>query len=218
MAREEQFGETLGEFIQSSSACRCGRGACASMLAIVLADGGRPRRRRQGWSWPRWGGRRSSTCSRMKPVDDVLERLVRQPTEAASVVPMAGRVGGQPDQGRLGTTSWSRPRIKGLPTATSNEHAIDLQDVLRHQSPGEPAPAVRGLELRMFSPTAFGACSTTWRRSAHARLRPPARTCAILEGPRRAADLSPSFVPGRAVHPRPPRIADLPPGSPPRGP
>ena len=136
-ARKEQFGETLGDFIQSSfltpdavaervQAARVGERVSRWLSDPANADeAGRPRCSAAPWRW--------STCSRTRPSTTSWSALLRERIESASIVPMAGRaLGALTKEGRH--TEVVDSALRGLDRYL-DEHRDELRNRFRDQAP-----------------------------------------------------------------------------------
>ena len=136
--RKEQFGETLGEFIQSSFLT--GDAVAERVRAANVGDRDRPLAGRSGQRRPagrpraRAARSRWSTSSRTRTCTTSLERLVRERLEAASIVP-DGRTGPRqrsPSDGRHDEVVDAA--LQGL-NRYLDEHRDELHERFRDQAP-----------------------------------------------------------------------------------
>jgi uncharacterized membrane-anchored protein YjiN (DUF445 family) len=134
--RKEQFGETLGEFIQSSFltgdavAERVVAARPGDRLARWLAD---PASADKLAGHALAGAVEVIDLLEDEDVHDVLERLVRERLETASIVPMAGRaLGALTREGRHDEVVDAA--LRGLDRYL-DEHRDDLHERLRDQAP-----------------------------------------------------------------------------------
>lgn len=135
-ARKEQFGETLGEFIQSSFltpdavAERVRAAGVGDRVARWLAE---PANAEKLSGHVLGGAVEVVDLLEDEPVHDVLERLVRERITSASLVPMAGRaLGALTKQGRH--TEVVDSALRGLDRYL-DEHRDELQARFRDQAP-----------------------------------------------------------------------------------
>ena len=208
--RKEQFGETLGEFIQSSFltgdavAERVRAANVGDRVARWLAE---PANADRLAGHVLGGAVEVVDLLEDEAVHDVLERLVRERLEAASIVPMAGRAlgsahqGGPPRRGGRRRPHGPRPLPRRAPRRAARRGSAT------RRRGGCPAPS---------RTASSSACSTALRavlddmahdRGHGLRQQLDAAHPAVR---RRAADLARAARQGRAAHPRPARAARAP--------
>ena len=205
--RKEQFGETLGEFIQSSFltgdavAERVRAANVGDRVARWLAD---PANADRLAGHVLGGAVEVVDLLEDEAVHDVLERLVRERLEAASIVPMAGRaLGALTKEGRHDEVVDAA--LQGLDRYL-DEHRDELHDAVPRPGAVVAARRRRGPHLR----------AAPRRRPGGARRhgqRPRPRPAPASSTPRSCRS-STSCRPrpscarqGRAAHPRPARAA-----------